>query len=118
MTARPDWALTGNAGDADQVKEAGESELRGRQREIAELQDLLSLASFQRFYWRALDRASVFTSVVASTPEMTYHNAGQQDFGHWLLAELDAAKPEALIEMMKRAKAEKPTKPKKQRESE
>lgn len=103
MTAR---ALVGNASDPEQVGKADKQEARGRQREIDELQGLLESPAFQRFYWRALDKASVFTSVYDSSPYKTAFNSGQQDFGHWLLAELDAAKPEALIEMMQRAKKE------------
>jgi len=103
-----EFAKVGNAADRDQVEKADKAEKRGRAREIEELQGLLQLPAFQRFYWRALDRASVFTSVYDPSAIKMAFNSGQQDFGHWLLAELDAAKPEALIEMMQRAKKEKP----------
>lgn len=95
------WALTGNASDREQVEAAAKKEKRRDIREAGDLAALLEMASFQRWAWRLLDRASVNSSVIAQNPEMTYYNAGKQDFGHWLLDEFEKARPGSYLEIIK-----------------
>jgi hypothetical protein len=88
------WALTGNAADREQVE-------KGDLRESDDLAALLELASFKRWAWRLLAHASVNSSIVSHSPEMTYYNAGKQDFGHWLLDEFEKSRPGAYLEIIK-----------------
>jgi hypothetical protein len=95
------WALTGNAADREQVEKAEKKEKRRDIREAGDLSALLEMATFQRWAWRLLEKASVNSSVISHSPEMTYYNAGKQDFGHWLMDEFEKARPGSYLEIIK-----------------
>lgn len=99
-------ALVGNAADRQQVEEAGRKEKRVRAREGDDLNVLLDQSAFLRFAWRLLDRASTLASIVGATPEMTYYNAGKQDYGHWLIEEFEKARQGAYLEIISNHKKE------------
>lgn len=93
-----------NAGDESKVAEAGRKERDIRKREILGMQAILDTEPGREFLWRLITRAKVFESIWDGSAKIHY-NAGQQDFGHWIMAEITEANPTALVEMMmKKAK--------------
>lgn len=97
MSAR---AFTGNAGDAEQVKQAGTRADRRRARELEDLIALLDTPQGRRVLWRLLDHCGAFQSVFAETDARTNYNAGRQDVGHFLLAEIGEARVDAIVQLM------------------
>jgi hypothetical protein len=89
-----------NASDPQQVKAAGKRAAWARRQELEDVRAVLALPGGRRLIWRLLERCRVFESIAAPTAETTYYNAGQQDVGHFLMAEVAAAQPAALTEMM------------------
>lgn len=96
-------ALVKNAADADQVKRANEKQENSRDRELADLREVLSSVSGRRFIWRMLERCKVFGTVWDGSAKIHY-NSGQQDIGHWVMAEIGTADEDSLFVMMKEAK--------------
>jgi hypothetical protein len=67
-----------------------------------DLRRILETDFGRRYVWHLLEEAKVFESVWDPSARIHY-NAGKQDFGHMLFAEIARAKPEAYFEMMKAA---------------
>lgn len=96
-------AYVRNASDPQQVKRAKETEAERRQRELAELSDVLSTLSGRRVLWRLLGKCGVFESIMETSARI-YYNAGKQDLGHYLLGEIAQADPNAYPLMMQDAR--------------
>ncbi len=73
-------------------------------KELADIAELMSFKINRRVVWRLLELAGVFRSSFAiETPAMAF-NEGQRNIGLVLLADIMAACPERLQQMMKEAK--------------
>jgi len=96
-------AYVRNASDPQQVRRAKETEAERRQRELAELRDVLSSLAGRRVLWRLLGKCGVFESIMETSARI-YYNAGKQDLGHYLLGEIAQADPEAYPLMMQDAR--------------
>lgn len=70
-----------------------------RERELADIKAVLELPEGRRFLWRVLSRCNVFGSVWEPSAKIHY-NAGQQDMGHFLMAEVLAADEQIFFNMM------------------
>lgn len=70
-----------------------------RDQQLADIKIVLSEESGRRFVWRLLEHARVFESIYEMNAKIHY-NAGMQDFGHFIMAEIVEADPNRLIEMM------------------
>jgi hypothetical protein len=92
-----------NAADKEQVKEAGRKERFIREQEIRDLQTILSMKEGRRFVWRLMSHCKAFHSIWEPSAKIHY-NAGQQDVGHFVMAEVTAASEDALLLMMKESK--------------
>lgn len=103
-----DRPLVKNTADREQVDSARKKEKLARFQEISDLQAILSAVQGRRFIWRLLARAKTFESIWDPSSKIHF-NAGQQDFGHFILAELMEADPNAFIKMMEENKKEKET---------
>lgn len=99
-------ALVGNAGDEQQVASAVGKERRIRTRELNDVRAVLATEEGRRFLWRLMGQCKVFESVKAGDDAMTNYNVGRQDIGHFVMAEVAEARPNALIEMMIEAQKE------------
>ncbi len=95
--------LIQNAANEEQVKHAKAREKTGREREINDIRQLLQSPHGRRFIWRLLDHCSVFRSIWHPSAQI-HCNAGRQDVGHFIMAEVTAANEDAFLQMMKEAK--------------
>lgn len=93
-----------NAADERQVKYHDRKQRSRRQRELDDLRAVLQLEAGRRLIWRVLEHCSVFSSVWDPSSRI-HHNAGRQDVGHFVMAEVAAADDEAIYRMMREAKA-------------
>lgn len=104
MTAvRPERVAVRNASDPKQVKQAAESDKLRGDREIADLLAVLDTPVGRRVLERILSQCHVFGSIMQRQGEpgaAIHYRAGQQDVGHWLLAEIGKADPKAFLVMM------------------
>lgn len=89
-----------NAADPEQVKKAGEKDVSRREQELNDIEFILSTAQGKRFLWRLMGHCSTFESIWEPSAKIHYLS-GKQDVGHFLMAEIVEARPDALIEMMK-----------------
>lgn len=92
--------LVANAADPKQVERARRVTRDVRALELADLRAVLAEVEGRRTIWRFLTHCGVFESVFSTTVQV-YANAGRQDVGHYLMAEIEAADPEALFTMMR-----------------
>jgi len=92
-------AFVKNASDKEQVKEAGRKERDRKKIEMADLREILALPVGRRFLWRMLAKCKTFGSVWHPSA-LIHFNAGQQDVGHALLAEINEADPAAFLKLM------------------
>ena len=98
-----DRSLVKNAAAKNQVKKARNKEERLREEELGDLKALLKSKEGRRIVWRMLAKCRVFESIWEGSARIHF-NAGQQDLGHWLLAEVTEADDEALLIMMRENK--------------
>jgi hypothetical protein len=98
-------ALTQNAADGEQVRTARKKEKFSRESELKDLRELLALPAGRRFLWRLLGECKTFESIFSQS-SMIYYSSGKQDVGHFLLAEISEAQPEALLSLMQDAATE------------
>ena len=92
-----------NAADEQQVREAEKKQKLRRDQELDDLKKILTMDAGRRLVWRLLGRARVFESVWEQSAKIHY-NAGQQDFGHFIMSEVIEAGPEFLLRMMQESK--------------
>ena len=95
-----------NAADAEKVDA---QDRLVRERERLERQDLVSVMSTKigrRVLWRMLAECRVFESIYETNARIHY-NAGKQDLGHWLMAELMDVDPNAWLVMQSEANTRK-----------
>ena len=76
---------------------------RDRDRELSDLRHVLSTDQGRRVLWRLLEHCSVFRTIWDPSSRI-HHNAGRQDVGHFVMAELEEADEEAIYRMMREAK--------------
>lgn len=99
--------LVTNAADSKQVRKARKNQRRTRAQELEDLRSVVKDAAGRRVLWRLLKRCSTFNSAIGMNDAMTNYNAGRQDIGHFILAELTAAQPDILPSLMQEAYKEK-----------
>lgn len=97
--------LVKNAADERQVNEAGKKVQFGRERELADLGFVMSTPQGRRVMWKLLSFCKTFNSVWEASAKIHY-NSGQQDVGHFLMAEIMASNEDAYLQMAKEAKKE------------
>lgn len=92
--------LVKNAADKEQVKRAAfkEKDLRGY--ELEDLKEVLKTGPGRRVFWRLLEKCRVYESIWTNSARIHY-NAGQQDLGHYIMAEIVEADEDAYFNMMK-----------------
>jgi hypothetical protein len=106
MSRKPDSVAVRNAADPDQVKHASRKDRDRRERELADLRAVLAQAAGRRVLWRLLEHCSVFGSIWHPSA-LIHANAGRQDVGHYLMAEITEANEDAIFTMMQEARAAK-----------
>lgn len=92
-----------NAADPAQVAEAKKKESFSRRDELDDIRFVLSYKQGRRLLWRLLKHCNVFGSVWHPSA-LIHHNSGKQDVGHFVMAEITEANPEAFLLMMKENK--------------
>lgn len=99
-----DRPLVRNAADPRQVGNAARKERDAREVELAELRAIAGTAIGRAVLWRILEQCRTFGSVWDVSGSRIHYNAGQQDIGHFLIAEITAADEELLFTMMREAR--------------
>ena len=98
-----DKSLVKNAASERQVKKAKDKELSKRDLELNDLRSVLELPEGRRVMWRLMEHCRVFGSIWESSAKIHY-KSGQQDIGHFIMAEIVDANEKYLFEMMKENK--------------
>lgn len=90
-----------DVGDPVQVKERKTKAQLARDNELNELKELLARKQFRVWLWKLLEKTKIFNTIsYLDAHEMAIHS-GQRDVGLWVLADILAADPEALVKMTK-----------------
>ena len=100
-----DRALVKNAANKKQVKNANKEESSQREQQLNDLKFVLETPQGRRVMWGLLEHCKTFNSVWESSAKIHY-NSGQQDIGHYLMAEIVEADEKYLYQMMKENKKE------------
>lgn len=96
--------LVKNASDPQQLKEAqAKKNLRDRE-EVTDLKFVLSHPQGQRLLWRILGKCGIFTASQHFDPHVVYFNEGKRNLGLEILADINRADQNAIIQMMQRAR--------------
>lgn len=90
-----------NLADKNQVKNAALKEDDLRRQEMNDIRTVLSNVSGRRLMWRLLSRCKTFESVMSEEHSSMSYNSGQQDFGHFIMAEISEADENLLMRLMK-----------------
>lgn len=97
--------MSDNLANEQDVKRRDQKAKLGRERELSDLRVVLSTREGRRFIWRYLCESGVFrTSFTGNS--YTYFNEGRREIGIRLMADIDAAQPEAYFQMGQEAKNE------------
>jgi hypothetical protein len=94
---------TFNAADETQLAELAKKELRGRDRELEDLREILATKSGRRFVWRLLNASELF-SIAEVMNASIYALEGKRKLGKLLFLDVMEAAPEAYLLMMKESK--------------
>lgn len=92
-----------NASIPSQVKEAQNKQERERKLELDDLRSVLSTKQGRRLLWRLMAECRVYGSIWDNSARIHY-NAGRQDVGHFILAEITEASEDLYFEMLKEHK--------------
>jgi hypothetical protein len=92
-----------NSADEEQVEEGKRASKDERRQELEDIKTVLSNASGRRLIWRLMGKCRTFSSVWEPSAKIHY-NAGQQDLGHFIMAEIVEADANLLLKMMKEQK--------------
>jgi len=93
-------ALVKNASSEKQVSSAKVTEKHHRNQEIEDMRQILNSAAGRKVIWRILAECKTFETIWHPSAAIHY-NSGQQDIGHWLMAEVAETGPESLFILMK-----------------
>lgn len=96
-------ALTKSASDPAAQRIARQVEKTNRWMELEDVRAVISTPNGRRFIWRLLQECHVFDSIWEPSARIHYW-AGQQDIGHFLQREIEAAKPEVMWMMAKESR--------------
>lgn len=94
-----------NISNERDVKKAKIKEKDIRSQEIKDLRYVLESEQGRRFLWRLMAECKTFSSIWETSAKIHY-NAGQQDLGHFLMAEIIEANENSFMQMMKENKKE------------
>jgi len=95
-----DRALVRNGSDPDQVNRARRKTREAERQRLGAIAEVMKAPAGRRVMWDLLCKARVFESIWNPSAAIHY-NAGRQDFGHELMADLLEA-DETLYELMER----------------
>lgn len=87
-----------NAADTGQVKERKRKDKDAEQQAQDDLREVMDTAAGRRFVWRMLERAGIYRQSFTGNSS-TFFNEGERNVGLFLLSELQAACPQAFIQM-------------------
>lgn len=87
------WAMVGNAADPEQVKKAEKKELRGRDQELNDWSATFDTPQRRRILRKILAYCGVHHTVLGPNDSVTNFNAGKQDVGHFIEAQILEADP-------------------------
>jgi len=101
MRPLSDQPVVGNAASRKQLETARQKEQLEAEQWLADIRELLHLESGagRRVLWGVLAQCKVLESIWVQSSEI-YYNAGRQDIGHWILAQLEKADQRALLSLM------------------
>ena len=89
-----------NIGEESDVKNIKKKADEVRVQELEDIRFLLKNIQGRRFAWRLLAEAGVFLSIWEQSSRIHY-NAGKQDFGHFIQAEINEADIELYFQMIR-----------------
>lgn len=98
-----DRAAVRNAADPQQVKNAGRSEKRRAAQFFDNLRAVMGTNYGRAVLWDLIRDAGVFESIYHPSSAI-YYNAGRQDYGHKLMAQIITADPALYILMEREAR--------------
>jgi len=93
-------SLVKNASDPKQVKKAKQKEKFNRDDELKDLKEILATNAGKRFIYRYLSKCGVFKSSFTGNSE-TFFREGERNIGLQLLADVQEADVNSLIDIMK-----------------
>ena len=96
----PEPQERGDLDDPKKVKRKEIEERLERRQELADVAWVLSTEPGRRFYWRVMNKCGLFKSSFTGN-NTTFFNEGERNIGLLLMADLNAAHPEAYLQMLK-----------------
>jgi hypothetical protein len=95
-------AAVKNAADRGQVKHADRRDKDKAQNVLNAWRELVKLPAGRVVLWDILCHCKVFESIWHPSA-LIHANAGRQDVGHWAMAQIANADPQAIFKMMQEA---------------
>lgn len=95
-----DDALVKNASDPEDVGRATRRVKTSAKEQRRQVRAVLSTRDGRQVLWRLLEYCRPMGSVFDLHPTSMAHNSGKQDVGHYVVAEITKADPNAYLRMM------------------
>lgn len=89
-----------NAADETKLEAQKQGEKHRRVGEVSDLKAILDTPHGRRFFWRILEKAGVLRTSFDHSGAVTAYNEGRRSLGLWAWAEMEAARPEAYVQML------------------
>lgn len=97
--------LVANVSDPEQIKNAEKKIQIRREDELNDLRTIFNTPAGLRVLERLMKQCKTFESIWAQSA-LIHYNSGQQDIGHWIMAEISDADPLILYKLMTNRKKE------------
>jgi hypothetical protein len=91
-----------DTGDEKDVNLKKAAHTLAREKELAELYEMLSLYGGRAFVWRLLEKCGVYSSAAGECKDV-FRFEGRRDIGLWVLEEVFTAKPDTYTLMRNEA---------------
>lgn len=89
--------------DPTYIDRSAREKRRAREREIADLGEVLNTAAGQRLVWRLLSAAGIYRQSYVPDSGDTAFNEGRRSIGLMLIADIHEAWPHRLLDMVREA---------------
>lgn len=89
-----------NAASREHVAHGRRKEKSERRQQANDLREVLATPAGARVLWRVLEHAGMFLSVFSENPGRMAFLEGARNEALWLVSEINAADPQAIVRMM------------------
>ena len=93
-----------DTGDEKAVKAKKKKWQLKREQELEDIKKLIATSEGRYLIWRLLEKCKLFDSISGSSDKEMNRLSGGRDIGLWMLSEVEAAVPDAYLDLVKESR--------------